>query len=500
VLRPLATAASALLYAAAVPPWDIDLLGPVVLTPFLLALRGARTKTGFVWGAALGLASAATVTWWATPMLARYFDLSFPAAAVVAAGMYLLGVGLPMGAFGAGSAALLRSSRLAAYTGIPALWVAGELARTHLFTGLPWEFLGHTLHRRASVIQIADTTGAYGVSFLCALTALAVADALGGAARTGEGRGRRPGLVPLAIVAALWGATALYGRHRLAAWDAPAETMRVVAVQADRPPVHRWSPAATARMTRAYLELTRSRLDGHRPALIVWPENTAGFYLDQDPLPLQALRRLSADTGATLIVGGPRRDPERNLLHNAAYAVTAAGIAGAYHKIRLVPFAEYDPLDLGRRADATTFVAGERPRPLPHARGPVGVLICYEVLYPHLARALVREGARLLVNISNDAWLDPTGRRAAPQHFSMAVFRAVETRRWLVRAATTGISGVIAPTGIPVAVLPGGRADVLGAEVGLDDTPSPYVRAGDVFAWGSVALALASLALGRRAA
>jgi len=163
-----------------------------------------------------------------------------------------------------------------------------------------------------------------------------------------------------------------------------------------------------------------------------------------------------------------------------------------------VPFAEYAPLGLAAlAAPAAVLAPGDGPRPVPHARAPLGVLICYEILYPGLARTLVREGARVLVNIANDAWSDPTGRGAAWQTLSMAVFRAVETRRWVVRAATTGVSGIVAPTGRTERLIGAREVGVARADVGLPSGLTPYVRLGDVFAWACAALGLAAAMLRR---
>lgn len=128
----------------------------------LLALAAASAGA-FVAGAVWAVAFSAGVAWWTTGMFVRFFGIPTALAAVA---MYLLCVGIPVGLFAVGAARMLEAPRLVAYAGIPALWVAGELLRTSLFTGLPWEFLGHVLYRRTAVIQLADTTGAYGVSFL----------------------------------------------------------------------------------------------------------------------------------------------------------------------------------------------------------------------------------------------------------------------------------------------------------------------------------------------
>jgi len=485
---PLAAAAlSAALYAAALPPWSVDVLAPVALVPLLLALRGRRALAAALLGLVFALTFAIATVWWLPAMLVHFFAVSTPRAIAGALAVYLLVAGLPFALFAIGAARLLAGSRRLAYAGVPALWVGAELIRADAFTGLPWELLGHALFRRLALIQVAEITGVYGLSFLCAWTALAVADVV----RPLGGAGRRAALATLGLAGLVWTALAGYGAWRLDALAAPARSMPVALVQANRAPARQTSLLRRTETFDAYLSLTRS-LGARRPDLIVWPENTASFYLDRDAMPLAALERLTVGTDSVVLVGGPRQDDATGALHNAAYAVGTHGVLGRYDKRHLVPFAEYAPFDLRAwSAPDATFAAGTEASVVPHPRGSLGVLICYEILHPDLARDLVRHGARLLVNISNDGWAAPT---AALQTFSMAVFRAVETRRWVVRAATTGISGAIAPTGQVGPTLANDTAGVLPVDVAPLDSLTPYVRVGDLFAWSCALAALAALA------
>jgi len=485
-----AAALSAVLYAAAVPPWSIDVLAPVALVPLLLALRGRRPAAALGLGVGFGLAFAVATAWWLPAMVEHFFAVSALRAALGSTAIYLFSAGLPFGLFAVGAARLLGGRRGLAYIGIPALWVTAELMRAGVFTGLPWELLGHALHRRVALIQVVDLTGVYGLSFLCVLTALAAAEVL----RPFGPGGRRSGFTALAAAAVLWTGVADYGEWRLSHLATPERSMPVALVQANQAPARQPSRLRRTETLLAYARLTRSRLAGRRPELIVWPENTASFYLDREPAALAPLRQLTNETGGVLLVGGPRRDESTGTLHNSAYAVGDAGVLGTYDKMRLVPFAEYAPFALGALSGPTaTFAPGAGSRTVPHPRGPLGVLICYEILYPDVAADLVRHGARLLVNISNDAWADGAGPTAALQMLSMAVFRAVETRRWVVRAATTGISASIAPTGRVGPVLGAGAADVLPVDVYPRDGLTVYVRVGDVFAGSCVLAALAAL-------
>ena len=189
---------------------------------------------------------------------------------------------------------------------------------------------------------------------------------------------------------------------------------------------------------------------------------------------------------AFFIIGSPSftATPDRLEYHNSAYLITPAGqVAGKYDKVHLVPFGEYVPLKRWLPfihkmvAQVGDFKAGRRGNTLQWQHQRIGLLICYEVIFPGLARAMAQNGAHLLVNITNDAWFGRTS--AAYQHFSMAVFRAVENRRSLARAANTGISGFIDPCGRRLAVTRLFEQSSATAEVALLNISSGYTRWGD---------------------
>jgi apolipoprotein N-acyltransferase len=204
-----------------------------------------------------------------------------------------------------------------------------------------------------------------------------------------------------------------------------------------------------------------------------------------------------------LLVGGPRLT-DGGEARNAAYLIGPSGtIIGTYDKQHLVPLAEYDPRrgpGAGRAAEPV-YTAGAEGRLLETGATRIGAVICYEVLFPRLVRELVRKGAEVLVNVSNDSWLDGGDGGAPRQHFSMAVFRAIETRRFLVRAAATGVSGFVAPSGETYASLAPDTAGTSVARVGIRQGETVYVRWGERWiAPAGVLLALAVLLDGRRRA
>ena len=221
------------------------------------------------------------------------------------------------------------------------------------------------------------------------------------------------------------------------------------------------------------------------------------LYPEHDPALLPALRDLARRTTAGLVFGGPRvEDGARTRYFNSAYHVATTGTLAAYDKIRLVPFAEYRPLAFDEALaadDDGAFSAGTESTVFPTAIGRLGVLICYEIIFPDLARRLTRAGAEILVNISNDGWVDRAGLGAGIQHLSIAVFRAIENRRFVARAAASGISGFIDPVGRPFGLLDADRSGVALGEVSARRELSVYTRVGDAFALGCVVVGVALL-------
>ena len=240
-----------------------------------------------------------------------------------------------------------------------------------------------------------------------------------------------------------------------------ASTIKVACVQGNIPQDRKWAPEEATAILGRHLELSREAA-AEGATLIVWPESSLPFVLRSSPEFDGQVRDLARGLGVPLVIGSldVRRDPNGDSgVYNAAFLIGGDGVlAGSYDKVHLVPFGEYVPWRWALPF-ASSLVegvgdvrAGSGPRLLRDADvglPPLGVQICFEILFPGLVRRAVADGAELLINLTNDAWF---GRSSAPhQHFAEAVVRAVESDRWVVRAANTGISGIIAPTGQVVA-------------------------------------------------
>ncbi len=495
-LRLVATALSALAIGLAFPPASVKWLAWIALTPLLVALRGAGL------GAALLLA-------WGWTLLAAWVVGSWMPEAVATYFLQprLLGYAFFFGV-ATGMAALYYMAFAAVYRRLTnkldarilplataATWVAAELGRARLlgaldfFVSNPWGLLGYSQVGYEPIVQIASVTGVYGVSFAivainAALVELGFALARGGASlrRTAQG----------AVLAAL-PLVAILGFGHWALRSAPPVESRLAAVSAtiiqgnvslDR----RWNAEFYGRNLEVYLRATRDALAARPGGIVFWPESALTFFLEQEPDYARAIAYVLNASDTELIVGGPRRegagDGPRHF--NSVFLIDPAGRTQArYDKQQLVPFSEYLPLattGLLRRSfgQVSTFTPGGATPPLPTRAGPAGVLLCNEAMIPELASDRVRDGAAYLVNPSNDTWIP--SRRFADHLFDIVRLRAVEQRRFLVRASTSGPSAIVDPFGrVQARSEPFSQAVVTGW-IRPERERSLYARLGDAFA------------------
>ncbi len=493
----------------------------MALTPLFLVLRDKTPGAAFVAGFLYGVLFSAGVTYWAYFAISAYFPLSFPLDLLSTLSIYGFFVCPYTGLTAALSAVLMRSGRsLLHWVGIPALWVTAEFARSSVFSGFSWELLGYTQYRHLTLIQIVDITGVYGLSFLLALSSYTVAEvlvslhifpfasSLQGLRRNllAASRARFPWLAVGSLTAGI-ALVLLYGTMRLHQVQIlpSAHAVTVALVQGNVPSAQRWQRVYYASTLLKYVSASQQGLEGGQPDLIVWPEFAVGFYLDREPLLRAQLGRFTHRLNAALLLGAPRVEEAETGKHyyNSAYLISPDGrLLDTYDKMYLLPFAEYHPLALPALLDhrpeyPSEFTAGRRSTVFTLPQGDFGVMICYEATYPSLAHRLVRDGAQLLINISNDTWLAKGGRAAVAQHFSMTVFRAVENKRFLARVATSGISGFVDPTGRPYHLSTAEAGGMLG-EVVLRQELTVYARYGDWFAFACIGIALVALIQTRR--
>lgn len=321
------------------------------------------------------------------------------------------------------------------------IWAALELARNHLLTGFPWITLASALAPWPTTLGLAAWIGGFGLSGLLAAMGHILA---AGRLRTGLA------FLPLLALCLLPG--------YLRAPAEPAGTTSVSMIQGNIDQSLKWDESLQASILATYAKLTREAVERSAPDLVVWPETAMPFYF-QDPSDFStAVRAAVKQAGVPLLAGSPAysvpTEPgaPQYVLHNRAYLLNRGGdVVSWYDKEHLVPFGEYVPL--GEWLPFITklvpgqfeFRPGINSAPLTSGDSAMGLLICYEAIFPELAQARVESGANVLVNISNDAWF---GRSSAPlQHLHMAVLRAVEQNRAIIRSTNTGVSVVIGPDG-----------------------------------------------------
>ncbi|HEY3052023.1 MAG TPA: apolipoprotein N-acyltransferase, partial [Thermoanaerobaculia bacterium] len=263
----------------------------------------------------------------------------------------------------------------------------------------------------------------------------------------------------------------------------------------------RWDNANLAEIYQQMMTMTQEAIN-QGATIVVWPESTVPLSFSSTDFYRDSIESISHMYGADIILGSVAEDARQtNKLWNAAFLVSSGRTIGHYDKIRLVPFGEYVPLrkmlffanKLVRAVG--NFEFGTNDHPL-HGKLSYGPAICYEVVFPQITATQVRNGADVLVTITNDAWYDGTS--APRQHLNQARLRAVEDDRYLLRAGTTGISAAVDPAGSILQEIPMGRRGTILAKFQPRKTITPYVRFGDWFAWLACFVVLVAIVRGGR--
>lgn len=468
---------SGLLLALSFPRPDLAAFAWFGLVPVLLVCRERPFATGF----AAGLGFFGLVLYWLNIVMVRYGQLP-PLLSGVA---YLLLSAYLATFFGVaiwGSRRLQTRLGVAMPLSLPVIWVAVEFVRSFFLTGFPWASLGYSQQSRLAVIQCADIFGPYGLSFLLVLANATLAAVVSWFLRRPGGSFPR---LAMAITLLLMAGNLVYGRYRLANDpDRREAVLRTVLVQGNIDQSRKWDPAYQRATIDVYRRLS---LQPEQPAqLVVWPESAVPFFFQESGALSEQVRQVAADRNAWLLFGSPAYEDINRRRHylNSAFLLAPDGEElGRSDKVHLVPFGEYVPLKTFLPfIDKLVVGIGEFSpgtiSPLPMNGHKIGVLVCFEGIFPELAREYVRRGSDLLVNITNDAWF---GRSSAPyQHLAMARFRAVENRVWLARAANTGISALIAPSGRITARTDLFETAALQGIAGLGSRPTFYNRFGDI--------------------
>ena len=474
---------SGVILTASFPPGKLDWLVWVALVPLMKSLDDQTYSGAFKLGFITGLIHYLTLLYWIVVVLGSYGGLNFPTSLSV-----LLLLTLYLALFPGFFALLIRYTSSIPFRILltAGFWVMLEYLRAKALTGFPWCLLGYSQFRRLYLIQITNLVGVYGLSFLIAASNGLICFLF---FNRDEKPYKKSLLLECFITLAIITFTLIYGYLRLSpTGETVQKSIHVAVIQGNIDQSVKWNPAYQEKTIDLYLNLSRSSYD-NRPKVIVWPETAAPFFFQDNLDNAMRILNISKESGADIIFGSPayKKTNGKTKYYNRAYHLSPTGKLGYYDKVHLVPFGEYVPMKrflpfVNRLVPAAgDFTSGAKVEPLSLPGLSAGILICFEAIFPELARTHVKKGASVLFNLTNDAWF---GRSSAPyQHLGMAVFRAVENGRPLIRSANTGFSAFIDPRG---KILSRGtlfEEAVLTQEVKFG-TPSLtfYTRHGDIFA------------------
>lgn len=507
----LATILSTQLFGLAFPPHRLRALAWVALVPLFLALRGVGRAHALLLGWVWSVLAAYSVGEWMPGAIESYYLQT-----KLVGWLFFLGIATAMVApyhtlFAFCARSLWRRPGPWLPLLLAAAWTAAECLRGRLFTGTPffignpWALLGYSQSGWLPVTQIADLAGVYGITFVVAASNAGIAATIATLLErppSGAARRRLAAAIGAAFVPAL--ATLGYGAVRLRGdpGAAGAGGVPIALVQGDVSFGSRWRSDYYGRDLDTYLRLSLDALrapgiGGATPRVVFWPESSMTFFLEREPAYRRAIASVLAPFDAELVAGAPRAStPEGPPWFNSIYVLSPQGEpVGRYDKEHLVPFGEYFPfgsVELLRRrfGPAREYSPGAGGAPIRTRAGRAGVLTCNEAMLPEVAAARVAAGAELLVNPSNDTWIP--GEKFAELQFDIVALRAIEQRRFLVRASTSGPSAIVDPAGrVHGRTKPFERAVVAGV-VEPREGRTLYARAGDAFAVACGLLAAAA--------
>jgi apolipoprotein N-acyltransferase len=506
----LATAASALLFAASFPPLAIRPLAWIALAPFLVALRSVGLRGVLGLSLLWSLCASYAVGTWFVGSVADYFDQPY----LVGVGLLLFTVAAMAGpyymVFGSVYARLARRFSKALPLLAAAAWVTIELGRGRLFTdtpflvGNPWGLIGYSQVGFDPLVQIASVTGIYGVSFVIFAVNAGLAELW--LAVRGRGPLLREALVALLLGIVPAGVVLAHGLVALsrAAEAESGKAVPVALIQGNIDSGSRWRSDLYGVHLELYLRLTLDSFEGESPEIVFWPEAAMTFFVDEEPLYRKVIGSVLRKGGVELVAGAPRNEmgPDGPLYYNSTFLLSEDGeIQGRYDKQYPVPFTEYFPLrvDFLRRrfGRARELTAGGPAHPLETRAGPAGVFTCNEGMLPEVVSRRVDEGAAYLVNPSNDTWISDGG--FSEMLFEASLVRSIEQRRYLVRVSTAGPSAIVDPWGRVQGRSRSQSREVLAGAVRPRQQRSIYNRLGDTFAFLCVAVTLVALFRARRA-
>jgi len=498
--RLLLAGLSGVMLAISFANFDITWCAFLALTPLILAARASsRSREAFL----LGTISY-TITWlinvpWVINVMSKYGGLPKVVGVLIFVAMAVY-----LGTFGGLFALLIHSLRLGSRP-VPWIlaavaWTTVEYVRTYVFfSGFPWNLSATTLIDLAPLVQIGRIVGPYFIGTLVAIPSAWLAWLIAASAKWRE---RVVATAAVVGIFGLWLATGawLLSRQRATFEHGPSATAALL--QPNISQQMRWTSSNLPELFLKMEDMTSTAIN-EGANVVIWPESSIPLTYATTPYFRETIESLSHRRNVDIILGSVAEDPnDPTRLWNAAYLASGGETKGRYDKMRLVPFGEYVPWRKGlffarklvRAVGEFQFGTNDHPLAGKFRYGPA---ICYEVVFPQVTATQVRNGADVLVTITNDDWFD---RSSAPrQHLNMARLRAVEADRYLLRAATTGISALVDPSGEILQSLDLDQEGIILGRFWARQSRTPYVRFGDWYAILCVVVTAAALVVRRKA-
>ncbi|RMG72320.1 MAG: apolipoprotein N-acyltransferase, partial [Nitrospirae bacterium] len=487
------SALSAVIIQAAYPPLRLWPVGYVALMPFFYALLKNNNHRPSLTGLCFGWVFFFLNQFWIYHSLHYYGGMpSVSATSAVMVLSFYESLYLVVFSF---MVSRLYKRGIPFIMFAPFFWTSLEFLRGHLLTGFPWSLMGYTQTGYLPELQISDITSIYGVSFLVVMVNAGLTEAV---LLIKQGRYRK-GLIRVLMVLMALSLSTGYGYYRInQIRNLSAEkTLSLSLIQGNIEQDVKWNPEYQEEVLDTYLKLTEEAVKEYHPELVVWPESALPFYYGSEPELTERLNNFVKEiktpllTGSMLVRGVEFKGNEVSdyRVTNSAILIDTNGkLTYIYDKIHLVPFGEYVPLrrflfffdkivpvGIGDFTRGTSFVKGD-------VKGlRFCTVICFEAAFPELVRGFFTDGGDLIFNITNDGWF---GRTTGPlQHFDIALVRAVEERKPLIRVANTGISAIVDQTGRVTKRLGLFKRAALSDNIEIKRIVSFYTKHGDIFSY-----------------
>lgn len=475
---------SSILLILSYPNFDLEILAWFSIVPLFLAVSEKGLYHSFKIGFFTGLLFSLGILYWIVIAIHTYGNINLFLSFIILL-LLVLYLSFYIALFTFITRFFQLELGIKATLLSPFIWVSLEYLRSFFLSGFPWANLGHSQYLNLPFIQMADITGVYGLSF-----GIVLANSTLFLATHQKGRRVFP-LKEFIFTAIILVCFLIYGYYKIKLLDdyiKKAIPLRIGIVQPNIDQSIKWDESFQKETMEIYEKLS-FKLTEDKPYLIIWPETATPFFFQQEKRYQPIVLNIPKKTGAFLLFGTPSYKIEKGKInhYNSAFFISPQGeFLGQYDKIHLVPFGEYVPfgdyIPLGSLGEGIgNFKPGKDIYNFSIPNGKFGVVICFEIIFPDLCRKFVKEDANFLVTITNDAWF---GRTSAPyQHFSIAVFRAVENRVFIARAANTGISGFIDPKGKILNKTDIFTKETITGTIGLLREKAFYTKYGDIFVW-----------------